>query len=404
MWDIVNSLGLKEGLQEFQEQFNKDTKQTIAASQFAKDRGIDVQKLDELEQNLKEQGKDLHERTIGAAVDVLAKDETIAQLLEIKPTSREGLEEPERDDEQVVGVDNSSGFASSKVLASSAETLGVGACAATSSTASCPQFQETAAVASPALSTAPTAAKNVARSSQRPATAEQRVRQLEAEVRELSSARATAETQLSAARGRAAELEARWAELSSVSDDALLQAEETKQQVALLRQAIEDKDSRLAKAEDAREQLANERSLAAQQVQDLQASFQERLQREVSQKEQELLDEVAYLRQANETKDRRLRDIGDEKAVLEKRAAALSTQEGGREAMLAAHTAIAKAFGDSATEHPCVRLIDEPLLKFTALLFRQALFRRVFYGASAVMWVFAFIHAISPSSDHAVHI
>lgn len=392
MWGIVDSLGLKDGIQDFQAQFNKDTKQTIAASQFAKDRGIDVHKLDELQQNLQQQGQELHERTIGAAVDVLAKDETIKQLLEIKLGSREDEEELGRADEQVIGVDSSFALPSSKVRA----------CATTSSTASCPQAPEAMLAEPPTLSVAPIVTATAR--SDRPATAEQRVRQLEAEVRELSAGRAAADTQLLATRRRAAELEARWAELSAVSEEGLLQADETKQQVALLRQAIEDKDSRLAKAQDAREQLANERSLAAQQLQELQASFQERLQREVSQKEQELLDEVSYLRQTSETKDRRLRDLGAEKALLEKRAAALCAHEAGREAMLEAHTAIAKAFGDSAMEHPCVRLIDEPLLKFTALLFRQPLFRRVFYGASAVMWVFAFIHAIGPGTDHAVHI
>ena len=58
----------------------------------------------------------------------------------------------------------------------------------------------------------------------------------------------------------------------------------------------------------------------------------ERLQREVSQKEQELLDEarhfvhfaegliqVAYLRKAGEAKERRVQDLQAEKAALERR-------------------------------------------------------------------------------------
>jgi hypothetical protein len=424
MWDIVSGLGLKEGLQEFQEQFGKDAKATIANTQLAKDHGIDVHRLDEIQQNLHQQGQELHERTIGAAVDMLAKDDTIKQLLEIKTAPREDDaawpdSEPETQLAEASSAQVRSAGAASPASSSTAAPIptnevSASACdaPATSSTSVPVRTPPRLASAEPLPHSAdnadPSADVRNERSTGPPerGRTEPRTRQLEAEVRRLTAVRAAAESQLSAATGRAAELEARWAELSAVSDDALRQADEARQQVTMLRQAVEEKDARIAAAEDAREELASERCRAAQQLQDLEASFQERLLREVSQKEQELLDEVAYLRKASETKERRIRELGEEKAFLEKRLARGkegTEQTVGREAMLEAHTAIAKAFGDASADHPCIRLLDEPLLKFTAALFRQALFRRVFYAASALMWVFALRHAIVPSTDHSIH-
>eukprot|EP00971_Amphidinium_carterae_P328336 6460149-Amphidinium_carterae.2 len=74
MWGIVETLGLKDGLSEFTDQFNKDAKVTIANQQWAKDRGIDVEKLNAWEKDLQKQRDDLSKRTIGAAVDALAKE------------------------------------------------------------------------------------------------------------------------------------------------------------------------------------------------------------------------------------------------------------------------------------------------------------------------------------------
>eukprot|EP00435_Cladocopium_sp_Y103_P061462 s188_g23.t1 len=97
--NLVENLGLKEGLAEFKEQFNKDAKTTIANTQFAKElveqeRGIDVAKLDEWGQQIQEQAihktAELHERTIGRAVESLAQDETLAQLLELKSGTQPG--------------------------------------------------------------------------------------------------------------------------------------------------------------------------------------------------------------------------------------------------------------------------------------------------------------------------
>jgi len=65
-----------------------------------------------------------------------------------------------------------------------------------------------------------------------------------------------------------------------------------------------------------------------------------------------------------------------------------------REALLDAHSAIAKAFGDVMAENPCLRVLDEPTLKFTALLFKQPILRRLYYIISVFLWVFALLHAI----------
>eukprot|EP00445_Apocalathium_hangoei_P029185 CAMPEP_0203930300 /NCGR_PEP_ID=MMETSP0359-20131031/69068_1 /ASSEMBLY_ACC=CAM_ASM_000338 /TAXON_ID=268821 /ORGANISM="Scrippsiella Hangoei, Strain SHTV-5" /LENGTH=163 /DNA_ID=CAMNT_0050859463 /DNA_START=78 /DNA_END=566 /DNA_ORIENTATION=+ len=85
---LVDNLGLKEGLAEFKEQFNKDAKATIAETQFARDRGIDLAKLDAWEQKVQEQTEavtaEWKDRTIGLAVETLTKDETLAQLFDFR--------------------------------------------------------------------------------------------------------------------------------------------------------------------------------------------------------------------------------------------------------------------------------------------------------------------------------
>jgi len=463
MWGIVDNLGIKEGIAEFKQQFNKDAKATIANTQFAKDRGIDVRTLDEMEQNITNKTLDLHDRTIGAAidsvgdtiggaVDALAKDETIAQLLEIKP----------EDDEKTQGSNQAEDSNASPMAGSTGEAARVDAVAGVSTDApadrqhadrsledaagaayrrdasTAPErsdegvrpvldrntqrslMAEGAAVnrdsapsaapaplseaqpASPVMASAAVASSgSSATTSGRSQRNIERVRQLESEVREHTAARSAAEASLAHALARVSELEQQWAELSGVSDDALRQADEAKQQVVSLGRQVEEKDKQLAQAQDTCWQQASKRSHAEQQLQDLEASFQERLQRDISQKEQELLDEVSYLRKSVEVKEKRLQELAGEKATLEKR---LMIRGGGldlghnsasREAMLEAHTAIAKAFGDVSAEHPCARLLDEPLLKFTAALFRQPIFRRVFYAASALIWAFSLTHALS---------
>lgn len=428
MWGIVDSLGLKEGLQEFQEQFNKDAKQTIAASQFAKERGIDVQKLDEWQHDLEDKGQEIHERTIGAAVDILAKDETFKQLLEINQDPFEKSKSLDAEAPQDVIAEARETFvpsrpeptaapddaiiatppAASAVASVAAPVAGmppsvVARAADLGPSPSADGTVEQGPAVAPAQSRAPMSEQCSAASPADRPRADQRTRHLEKEARELKAAGAAAEAQLAAVRARAAELEARWAELSGVSDDALRRAEEARQQVALLRRSVEEKDLQIAKADHSREHLMSERCRTQRQLEELEASFQERLQREISQKEQELLDEVSYLRKSKDAKDRRLRDLGNEKVELDKQLASADAAGGAnREAMLQAHTAIARAFGEMETELPFTRLLDEPLLKFTAALFKQALFRRVFFGASAVMWIFALRQALWPNGDHSL--
>jgi len=106
-------------------------------------------------------------------------------------------------------------------------------------------------------------------------------------------------------------------------------------------------------------------------------------------------------------KQRRFQELTVEKLELERRAGAAGTTGGAgdlREAMLEAHSAIAKAFGDAASQHPCARLIDEPTLKLTAALFRHPLLRRFFFGVSTVMWLFALRTAVAPDSGHVIHV
>lgn len=238
------------------------------------------------------------------------------------------------------------------------------------------------------------------------------MRQLEAEVKELAAGRATAEAQLSAARAHSVNLEARLTQLTGVSDDALREGDEIRSQAAALRRSVAVRDEQIARLEAIQEKLGFEKAAAEQARDELEKGFQERLRREVSQKEQELLEEVTCLRESVASRERRLQTLVAEKAQLEKRAMARgggleidpSVRAVDREAMLAAHTAIAKAFGDVSAESSVARCVDEPLLKFTAVLFRQSLFRRMFFIVSAVMWVFAFSHAAMPDGHRIVHV
>merc|ERR1712107_421708 len=112
----------------------------------------------------------------------------------------------------------------------------------------------------------------------------------------------------------------------------------------------------------------------------------------------ELLEEVEYLRKAVEAQERKISDLT---AKSERRTPLLGEGLDGHaassaadlEALAQAHTTIAKAFGDVMSEHACSRLVDDPILKFTALLFRQPLLRRTFYLLTCFMWLFALFHA-----------
>lgn len=214
-------------------------------------------------------------------------------------------------------------------------------------------------------------------------------------MKQLSAALSASERQERAAKAQAADLEARWHQLSAVSDEALREADEAKQQALLLRRAVEEKDQREAQANEAREGLERRLLEAQTRADRLEATFQERLVREVSQKEQELIEEVSYLRKSAEVKEKRIQELTTQRALLERNE--LARRGTSPDPMLEAHVAIAKAFGDVALETPLLRMVDEPTLKLTAALFRHPVLRRSFFAVSLVLWLFALRSAMSPA-------
>lgn len=421
MWGLVENLGLKEGLAEFTDQFNKDAKKTIADQKWAKDRGIDVAQLDQWEQKLQEQtheaAAELHDRTIGLAVETLAQDDTLAQLLELRPVEAdENVHEAMPDEEQPAN-DTSSAARGEDAhvipdhLQRAEQPEAPGSCRDPQPGSTERQAEASAAPASldpgvvpvafpPAATAVPVGRTAAGTTSHR--QQKDRVRQFEAEVSTLKTSRDEAQRELARHRTHAEDLEARLAEMSGVSDEALSQAEEAKNQVFVLRRAVEEKDSKVLEATEAQAQLGEELAQARRKLQDAEASFQERLTREVSQKEQELLDEVAYLRKTGDAKEKRAQDLQAEKAGLERRLLVKARDTSGGDVMLEAHTAIARAFGDLSMEHPCLRFLDEPTLKLMAVLFKQAAFRRIFFVATLFIWVFALYRALTPGSGQTV--
>mmetsp|Transcript_44635 Transcript_44635/g.105865 ORF Transcript_44635/g.105865 Transcript_44635/m.105865 type:complete len:487 (+) Transcript_44635:63-1523(+) len=482
MWGVVKTLGLEEGLNEFKEQFNKDAKATIANQQWAKDRGIDVAKLDEWEKDLQQSSADLSKRTIGAAVDVLAKDETLAHLLEIGPMPKDDID-PYEDESDIDWDDDdelslSSGPSVNRrptvhsdlravrepldrdrsinppvavvpVPPASATTASEekprGAAIAEEPEAKRVAASDTAEAAGGLATTVPEAASKAASDRATPSpggdtatadlrvappssaadsqpqaeapamrvaasmrnqaprgpTRSERVRQLEAELSTVLGQCASLESQLATARANSAELEARWSEISAVSDDALRQAEEARQEVLQLRASLEEKDAHLQALEAQHQEATSERSRLETVRTELEGQMEEKVKQEVSLREQELLQEVDYLRKANEAKERRISGLAEEKANLEKRALGREADtHADREVMMAAHTAIAKAFGDISAGSPALRLVDEPLLKFTAVLFKQPMVRRVFFAVTTLMWASALVNAVSPGTGH----
>lgn len=385
-------MGLKEGFAEFKEQFNKDAKATIAATNFAKERGIDVTTLDAWEQSLQQQRNELHERTIGRAVDTLAKDETIAQLLELRPLAAA----VEEDEEEMPAAEQGGQPGDSAVRVLSPGTVLVSASvldAAPAVTAGA-AIGDAAGTAAVLVGCEPGAAgSNV-------------LRQLEGEIRERREAKLAAEVELAAARAQKTSLEARWAEIIAVSEDAAKGAQEAKQHAELLRTALEEKDAKLVETEDAKERMEMERQLLKRRHADLEAAFQERFQREVSQKEQELLDDVAYLRRSQEVREQRLQDLTADKERLQ-HIAVCATPAGGRlgaPGTVEAHLALARAFGhDDSAEHPCLRLWDEPALKLSSWLLKMPWLRRVFFLVTLVAWVVALRSALAPGASHVIH-
>jgi len=449
MWGIVENLGLKEGLAEFKEQFNKDAKATIANTSFAKERGIDVACLNAWENNLQKQ---VHENTIKRAVDTLKQDDTIAHLLDLRSSAQEDDDigwDDEEDTEKSWKVSGETdalppptepagtvepagnNTAGTNVQVAPAErSLGHTSAADLSTIPVC-KASASRALEAPPISTVQTVAAlqkvpvdeeptgggdtsqvispSYVVPSSGSTTSESKTSSSSnaAKVRELTASKTALEAQLTAAKNHSTELEGRLAEMSAVSDDALQQAEEARQQAKMLRKAVEDKDACIVSLEKQQQELGKAKSDMESKLQDLEASFNDRLQQEVIEKEQQLHEEVEYLRKSADIKEKRLQEVVAEKNQFERRLGERDVEaaggHGGREAMLEAHTAIAKAFGDSSGQHPCMRLLDEPMLKFTAVLFKQPLFRRVFFFASLVLWVFAIRYAISPQGGYTIH-
>lgn len=505
---LVENLGLKEGLQEFKEQFRQDAKATIAETEWAQDRGIDVAKLDALEQKLHHHGAELHDRTIGRAVETLAQDETIAQLLDLT-AAKEAEEDYEEVDEEyeeevveeVVAEDDAeveaefpghadlaagvqhtelelaagelaaepqqelTALAAEPVVAqpAAAEQDGAaaasgdevrspspdsapdsacsfevtqaraqqpdcnedGAVAASSSTA--PAFApsprgpvlndasspEPAAAATPGLRLGPQpasstpappkAGNNTAAAQLRTSERSEKLRRLELDIREKQAAKAAVEAELRAVREQSSGLESRWKEIAAVSQDAAKNSTEAREQIDSLRATLAETDTKLAEAMDIREHLESEVARHTFQHKGLESAFQEKLEREVSQKEQELLDEVTYLRRSQGAKEKKLQEMQVDLDRLARRCGGISAPGQGK--MVAPHIALQTAFGyDDSDEHPCIVLFDGPCVKMSRCLLRGTCLRRFFFIATAVFWLVALQSALKPQhGGHIIH-
>mmetsp|Transcript_26734 Transcript_26734/g.70215 ORF Transcript_26734/g.70215 Transcript_26734/m.70215 type:complete len:431 (-) Transcript_26734:470-1762(-) len=422
MWDIVGNLGIKDGIQEFREQFSKDAKVTIANSTFAKNRGLDVAALDDLEMNLEnklhQQTAELHARTVGAAVKTIARDETLAQLLDVQCSREVPCESDELDLDLSQSVDSiDSPFAGDATGACEPQHLGAGEAEGAYGSSSAPlrdRFSPSAAVLDsvrtiqagghdspespkhaqqPHLPAGSSAGSSVGSSARR---ADENARRLEEEVARITAANKALENQLAAASAENLELQSRWSQISTVSDEAFRESEAAKQEACAFRRAVEERDTRIVELQEALEGSELENVTLREKVEEIQSQFQDRLESQVTQRELELTEEMDYLRKAVEAKEKKIETMS---AKTERRASqsfdiSAPRSAADREALLDAHSAIAKAFGDVMAENPCLRVLDEPTLKFTALLFKQPLLRRLYYIISVFLWVFALLHAI----------
>jgi len=425
MWDIVGNLGIKDGIQEFREQFSKDAKVTIANSTFAKNRGLDVAALDDLEMNLEnklhQQTAELHARTVGAAVKTIARDETLAQLLDVKCSREVPCDSDELDFDLSQSVDSiDSPFAGDATGACEAQHLGhareaEGAYGGSSSAPLRDRFSPPSAAVldsvhaiqagghdspespkhaqQPHLLAGSSVVSSAGNSARR---ADENARRLEEEVARITAANKALENQLAAAIAENLELQSRWSQISTVSDEAFRESETAKQEASVFRRAVEERDTRIVELQDALEGSELENVKLREKVEEFQSQFQDRLESQVTQRELELTKEVDYLRKAVEAKEKKIETMS---AKTERRASqsfdiSAPRSAADREALLDAHSAIAKAFGDVMAENPCLRVLDEPTLKFTALLFKQPILRRLYYIISVFLWVFALLHAI----------
>mmetsp|Transcript_23791 Transcript_23791/g.68673 ORF Transcript_23791/g.68673 Transcript_23791/m.68673 type:complete len:332 (-) Transcript_23791:78-1073(-) len=301
---------------------------------LAEEKGVDLATLDAIEETLATKQEEL-----SSAVDALTRDETLAQLLELQRGPEPAEEVPQ---------------------------------AAPATEGREPR--------EPALEPALDRDRAPPRAARSPAPdPKAQIAALEARCMELA---VVSENALS----QAAALEARCTELSVVSDDALSQAEALRREGSSLQHQAQEEQAKSEALEREVERLRRLLGEAAEhQPPDAEGG---RLQ--------ELEGEVAYLRKALEVKEQKLQESLKDRACLQQRdlaekAAARDPERG----LLDAHTAIAAAFGDALSGPPIVRFFDEPLLRFTALLFKQPFFRRAFFASSAMTWLFVLHHIVA---------
>jgi len=396
---LSDSLGIREGLAEFRGQLCKDGRA------IAEEKGVDLSKLDALEDRFASKQEEL----CSAAISALTKDETLAQLLDLKPAGQAraqphgdalehgsaGIEAPEdmmRPAALAAGSAVADGCAAGQALSPGPAEVTAGS---SRSAVVPPEVARPAGVGMPS-SSALSAGADAADAGRAPgsevlhdpvaATRASRPAASEAEVQRFREAAESAESELSKAKAQLQALEARCAELSAISDDALSQTEALRRESCSWQERAEEEQKRLQAAELERVRLA-EALAEAQRAGEAPAE---------EPRAQELAAEVAYLRKALDAREQRLREATEERQCLQQRdlaskAAARDPEHG---LLLEAHTAIAAAFGDSLSAPPLVRFIDEPLLRFTAVLFKQSFFRRAFYASTALIWIFALHHII----------
>mmetsp|Transcript_39445 Transcript_39445/g.91503 ORF Transcript_39445/g.91503 Transcript_39445/m.91503 type:complete len:347 (-) Transcript_39445:60-1100(-) len=337
---LADSLGIKEGLAEFRGQLLQDGRA------LAQEKGVDLSKLEALEEKVVE--KVSAKRS--AAINALTKDETLAQLLDLK---KEETTTPPK-------------TAPSRALRAG--------------------FDLTSA-------------------------------ELQVELREAKAELAKTKTELTKAKTQLGTLEARCSELSALSDEALSQTEALRRERALWKQRAEELESagrESSSSEERAEAAARECASWQQKAEELEAAERaardlvaaataekERLSKELAEARQEprlqeLADEVAYLHKSLEAKEQKLQEVTREKECLQQRSVAGKTAARDPESghLFDAHTAIAAAFGDSLSGPPVVRCFDEPILRFTAFLFRQRFLRMTFFASSMLIWVYALHHII----------
>jgi len=221
-----------------------------------------------------------------------------------------------------------------------------------------------------------------------------RLKKLRAELAKAAQEKAGLEAMLEAAKAESAAAEARWKEMSSLSSDATQQALEANFQLERLKRELEDSESTLNRTRTERDALDAERLAARNKKSDLEVVFQERLDKELLEKEEHLQEETEYLKRAKEVKERRVQELTAEKEALQQQVKGQSRPGGSRgpdsAPALESHIALARAAGHleagTPQENPLFAALDGPSLKFTAQLLKQPFLRRTFFLGSFLAW------------------